>query len=233
MSTVLAYKTKSTSILITDTRITSYQNFSINDDNVKMHYIPKKGFIAGVGVGELLLQMQSIILLNTNLDVYRPVLRESFLTAYQSLSKQCSEKSIMERLKRTGICVSWKDNGCCNLRLFSYGFEEGIFRDLKESVIDILYPDDIDEDTRLKINQGLDINNDINYVLLKMLETFKVISEKSKFVSCKACIGIIFAESESPWYCEGNIHDLLELHLVGKMENVFDIHSEKLERNGL
>ena len=236
MRTVLAYITKSTSRLIADTRVTSSQNNSIDDDCVKMHYIPQKGYIAGVGVGELLLEMQSRILSNKKLDIYRPILLDSFSKAYWSLVKDCIDNSIMEILKRTGIYVSWKDNACCNLRLFSCGFEKEVYRDLIESQVYILFPDDINEDTRIKIIEGSQvssINSDISYVILKMLETFKVISEKSEFVSSKACIGIIMAETERPWYCEGNINDLLELHLVGKIENSFDIHREKLEKNSL
>lgn len=232
MSIVIAFKSSEFSILITDTRlckIDASDQLMCDDSAIKMRYIDKCGFLAGVGLGELIYGMHNHLVSNTEISIIRPTLRRAFIETYKELFNTAKSDEVKQWLDRTGICVTWIEDEP-QLRVFNKNITQDFFVDVKENKPLILFPDDLTEEYKNSVNMSIQsMEVDIKSVLNVLLNTFKEISSRSDYVSNIGCVGIIFSKIVEPIFYKDDVDQLityLQDNIV--LNNSFPTYRDKL-----
>lgn len=228
MSTVLAYDNGDYKILMTDTKESNTQCTCVQ----KMHYIENLGFIAGIGIGNLVQNVFIDFSANQNLEdlcnlcgakynsIYNKIPCENISEQQKNATQALLNVSSVTIITNQGVYVmqGGKPTLCNSIKGKNkiiiqkpYGLLDNVLKELEQM-------------------EAKNQKREIQQALLEMLDGFKIVSNSSTTVSNICCIGII-GFKKKPFYIEGEIEyliDTIKSTSISKIKNQFNQCKNKL-----
>ena len=225
LSTVITYRTNAFNIMVCDTRktvLTVDGNKNIDDSILKMHYIEGFGFISGVGIGELI---QDTFNDFQNKSHCIDNLLCSFFAAYDRIASECN-KEVLMLLNKTGVIASTQDQIIIMSNSLPYPKK---IASLRENTVHIDFPFDCKKTARSllqKKGEYLQAESPFD-ALIPILEMFQSIAQNSEDVSSIACISIMGASNNYPFFAQGEVDDLLSALKSNTKSNIKNSFEER------